>query len=169
MIWHRHRWPKNSVCFSVCASDDYNHKLQFVSQLMFPFSSLVTDKCFPRVSAHTWLQVTHAHTRFDPEAYMATPDIIGCFYKKKEPFFLCPQWLWFSWTVAYCALPSAMAARSERLKLHSLHRARKSSKCLHEASNDVPITALGVGANGLHLLHSCHVWVRPYATCRGEY
>lgn len=52
-----------------------------------------------------------------------------------------------------------MAARSERQKPHLLYRARKSSKCFSEASNDVPITALGDGTNGLHLLHTCHIAV----------
>lgn len=57
-----------------------------------------------------------------------------------------------------------MVVRSERWKPHLLHRARKSSKCLHVASNDVPITALGDIANGLHLLRACHIWVRPCVT-----
>ena len=46
---------------------------------------------------------------------MATPDIIGRFYKKKVPLpsSLRPQWQWLGLTVAYCSLQSAVAVRSE--------------------------------------------------------
>lgn len=39
--------------------------------------------------------------------------------------------------------------------------AAQSKKIFKEASNDVPVVALGDRTNGLHLLHTRHIWLCP--------
>ena len=78
------------VWLRLCLWGHDHHGLQVGSQLMFPFppscnrQTLSHSPCI-QTAASLSLSHTHTHTHthtFDPEAYMALPDIIGCFYKK---------------------------------------------------------------------------------------
>lgn len=154
-----------SVCVCVFETTSIMNCWSFHSWC-FHLSPLVTDKCFPTVPTYRRLQASHIQTLTRSLTLRHTWQcqiLLDASIKRTSHcflFLLCPQWPCFSWTVAYCPPQSAMAVRSQWQKLHLLYRARKSSKCLHKASNDVPITALGDRANGLHLLHACHVWVQ---------
>lgn len=175
-------WGCASACLRVCVclpvfDTNANKNCWLFHSWCFPRSPLVADKCFPTVFTCRRLQTphTHMHTQLDPEAYMAMPDIIGCFYKKTEPLLFFPVSTEAAVQLNSSILSSSISRGCEigvmetAFAVQKKEREKKSSKRLHEASNDAPTAALGALANGLHLPHACHIWVWPCATCSVGY